>query len=270
MDGSRSDTPASARELFDARVLPLLSVCAGCHIDGTNTHWMGTSLDAAYDTLVANPSYVSSMPDASMLLTKGTHPGAESLYGDPAKLADVKAWLEAEAQQRTLAAAVDVTPYLKAFADCMAPEDWDASGMNQLPLTRATNPDGTCSSCHSTPEGDTPPAPGTVYLNNNSSLTFQQMQLPSHLKKLVAVVLDSDGQTFSKYQMQSVIYTKGSQTGDPLHPVLHSRFKPTDKVGYYETKEQAAASTAPTIQAAVTSFYARTLQRWTDLNGKCQ
>ncbi|HVV82155.1 MAG TPA: hypothetical protein VHE35_03720 [Kofleriaceae bacterium] len=149
-DGSSIPPPsASAREIFDTKVMPKLeSACAACHAgQGAPTKYLGAVGNSDdYDTLTVNATMTGGWdPTQALLLTHHHTAGEPEL--DTGARDGIREWLLKEASDRAddppMATPREV---LAKWAACMDFADWSTSGMGDW--ATKTSSSGACMSCH--------------------------------------------------------------------------------------------------------------------------
>ena len=195
-------TPVSAREVFDSSVLGILQTsCGTCHETDNGSAFpdiFGTRTPSTYyERLLADPRYVTAVPEDSLLIVKGEHTGPAFTPSEGQK---VTAWLVKEAQERGTGIGgggptppADLRPRnlseaLTRFGACMDRQVWDATygASNNTQVARQNTDQGQCLACHST---------GTAgsFLSASSGDTFDLSRLRPNVLKLVLSQANEDG-----------------------------------------------------------------------------
>jgi len=185
----------NARIMFDANVKSVLQQrCGTCHQTGGTPDLLGAGPDAYYDTLVANPTMVSAVPEDSLLLIKGEHAGPAFASSEAQVITQ---WLVAEAQERGLAgpggptgtfAPRTLTEALTRFGARMQRTTFDATygASNATQAARQGSEQGQCMACHTA-------GTGGAFLSASSGDTFEMHKLRPYMLKLVLSQHNEDG-----------------------------------------------------------------------------
>ena len=234
--GAGPDSPA--RQQFQVNVLPSVELkCSACHSSsghGSGPKFLGATQALYYDSLVANPQLVNRInPQVSSFLLKGAHADgtAPAFARDEAQL--VLQWLEREADEhppaKTSEGSKTLQQALEQFAKCMSQSDWEAKGMDTLPIQTA---DGTpCYSCHSAGAGGAWLSVKPIVVGDMgapANMMFEQTRQVPYLYKVVIGSVNFDG-TFNDLIPSKRFVDKGIETGThPKYGLIDTRVKAVD------------------------------------------
>jgi mono/diheme cytochrome c family protein len=226
---------AAAKAQFEAEVKGLIEVqCAACHAGASPANgpdFLGPSMDSAYAALKNDVRMLGGSPEEALLVIKGPHAGpACASRTDPGgsfclteENEAVISWLAAEAAgdetppadagpgQGTLPKTL--TEAFARFGDCMSFEDWQTTGMSDLP--QQTTSQGTCISCHS--EGLS-----AAFLAADPALTFERTRTTPYLLKFVTGTVRSDG-SFNDLVPANRYRDKSLETTHPTYVLSEAR-----------------------------------------------
>jgi len=157
--GGDDDQPppdATAREIFDAEVHPILARCGGgaCHsTDATAStamvHFYSTDASTSYTTITNARQTVGEFNSIAPILTK-IDAGHQNVSYTTAERSAILDWLTAEADERSggQPPAADPTTVLEAWSGCMTQDNFDQALMAQkLGNSNASNGQA-CKNCH--------------------------------------------------------------------------------------------------------------------------
>lgn len=253
--GIPDDGYFSAKELFDRDAYPIFSArCTPCHSLGHNDApvWMGVDASNSYARIEAYPKLMLTYPENSWFLLKGEHTGPALEAYEQLLISD---WLLAEVKERNFvgeeyygpeggggagggsSGTGPITLYeaLEQFGNCMTWEDWQATGMVDLP-DQPTNA-GACKTCHFAGMGGN-------YLSGDPKITFNKNRLSPFILKIAVGTVDGEG-AFSDLVAARRHIDKGIESQncnqEPCHPVF---------------------TLSSIMEAAVDDFFMFTYQRW--------
>lgn len=251
--GIPDDGFLTAKELFDRDVYPIFSTrCTPCHSLGHNSApiWMGVDASNSYARIEAYPKTFVVFPENSLFLLKGQHTGPA--LEDYEKLL-VSDWLSAEVNERSLvgeeyygpegeggggvggSSPVTLEEALAQFGNCMTWEDWQATGMVNLPDQPTEF--GACKSCHFAGMGGN-------YLSNDGTMTFEKNRMFPFVLKIAVGTVDDQGAFLDLVAARRHI-DKGIESQncnqDPCHPIF---------------------TLSPAMESAVDDFFMFTYSRW--------
>ncbi len=157
--GGDDDQPppdATARELFDSQVHPILARCGGgaCHSTDAMTstaqeHFYSPDTSTTYTAITAAPLTVGEFNSIAPILTK-IDAGHQTVSYTPAERTKILDWLTAEADERSggQPPAADPTALLEAWSGCMTQDNFDTAQMaEKLGNSNASNGQA-CKNCH--------------------------------------------------------------------------------------------------------------------------
>jgi hypothetical protein len=221
--GTNNNPPpsATARQLFDANVAPMLAaVCASCHAGApptTGPTFLGSGATMYYSMLTGDARFVNAVPAKSELVTKGLHEGPALTT---AAATNIDAWLNQELVERGATLPQPPPPtdlvqkQLAAFGNCMQLTDYTAAGMNDLQNQDTTGSAGNCYSCHSTGM--------FVYLSKDPTQNFDRLHNIPWLLKLAIAQVNPDG-TFKDIIPANRFRDRGTETGHPGYILTNAR-----------------------------------------------
>ncbi|MBK9259470.1 MAG: hypothetical protein IPM54_06490 [Polyangiaceae bacterium] len=245
----------TAKELFDRDVYPIFSTrCTPCHSLGYNDapQWMGVDASNSYARIEAYPKLMIAYPENSWFLLKGEHTGPALEAYEQILVSD---WLLAEIKEREFvgeeyyapegeggaggggSGTGPVTLYeaLEQFGNCMTWEDWQATGMVNLPDQPTEF--GACKTCHFAGMGGN-------YLSGDAQVTFDKNRLFPFVLKIAVGTVDEQGAFLDLVAARRHI-DKGIESQncnqDPCHPIF---------------------TLSPAMEAAVDDFFMFTYARW--------
>ncbi len=255
--GIPDDGYYTAKELFDRDVYPIFSTrCTPCHSLGYNDApiWMGVDASNSYARIEAYPKTLVVYPDNSLFRLKGQHTGPALEAYEDLLISD---WLLAEVKERSLVGEeyygpegeggaggaggssgtgpVTLAEALDQFGKCMTTEDWQATGMVNLPDQPTEF--GACKTCHFAGMGGN-------FLSGDPTITFEKNQLFPFVLKIAVGTVDDNGAFLDLVAARRHI-DKGIESQncnqDPCHPIF---------------------TLSPTMEAAVDDFFMFTYSRW--------
>jgi cytochrome c553 len=239
--GGGTDT---AHDKFVNDVYPaIVATCGSCHAaSGTGAPvFLAANAEASYTAITSFTPTMIAVPDNSTLILHGAHTGPALDLTQEQKVAD---WLMMEVEERGLAGGGGGTPpptktlatALEEFADCMTLEDWEASGMDNLPNAQTGNA-GACVGCHNAGDGGT-------FLSLNVEETFSRNQDFPYIKRLVTGTVDAQTGNFDDLVPARRFIEKGQEPcGENQN--CHPKY-----------------SLPPNLVTAVETFTDLTLQKW--------
>lgn len=251
--GIPDDGYYTAKELFDRDVYPIFSSrCTPCHSLGDNSApvWMGVDSSNSYARIEAYPKTFIVYPENSLFLLKGEHTGPALQDYEKLLISD---WLSGEVKERSLvgeeyygpeggggAGGSGTTPItlqeaLAQFGNCMTWEDWQSTGMINLPNHGSEA--GACKTCHFAGMAGN-------YLSGDAMMTFEKNRTFPYILKLAVGTVDDQGAFLDLVPSRRHV-EKGNESiacnVSPCHPL----FMPS-----------------PAMQAAVDNFFTLTYDRW--------
>lgn len=255
--GLPDDGYYTAKELFDRDAYPILSTrCTPCHSLGYNEApiWMGVDASNSYARIEAYPKTFIAYPENSWFRLKGEHTGPALEAYEDLLISD---WLTVEVKERSLVGEeyygpegeggaggaggspgtgpVTLTEALDQFGKCMTMEDWQATGMVNLPDQPTEF--GACKSCHFAGMGGN-------FLSGDDVVTFEKNRLFPFVLKIAVGTVDENGAFLDLVAARRHI-DKGIESQncnqDPCHPIF---------------------TLSPAMEAAVDDFFMFTYDRW--------
>jgi mono/diheme cytochrome c family protein len=227
------DTPApgaSARQIFDSQVAPLLSAkCATCHVgpetSATDMFLGPDGPSSFYTTLSADRAIVGNFnPDSATILLKGAHEGPPWTTDEKTK---ITTWLQAELTARGTTDPGPVTGNPgatargaeMAFAGCMtaAASLTDYTTLKPYQVANLQTGQGRCNSCHS------PGGAGGQWLGTTPNNTYTDMFAKWQEEVFFTGVFQAQIQPDNTYKISSAdlkICNKGKEKANSLgnHP----------------------------------------------------
>lgn len=190
--GTTTGGGTDAHSMFVDTVYPSIApTCGSCHAQtGTGAPtWMTANAEGSYTAITGFTPSMIAVPDNSTLVQHGAHTGPALT---PAQVGIVSDWLLKEVEERGLVggdptepAGLTLAEALEEFANCMSIDDWNATGMDNLPMAQTGNA-GPCSSCHNAGDGGT-------WLSLNVDETFAKNREFPYIKRLVTGTVAADG-----------------------------------------------------------------------------
>jgi hypothetical protein len=252
--GIPDDGYYTAKELFDRDAYPIFSTrCTPCHSLGYNDApiWMGVDASNSYARIEAYPKTLVAYPENSWFRLKGQHTGPALEAYEDLLISD---WLLAEVKERSLVGEeyygpeggggaggssgtgpVTLTEALDQFGNCMTNEDWQATGMVNLP--NQPTEFGACKTCHFAGMGGN-------YLSGDAAVTFEKNRLFPFVLKIAVGTVDDNGAFLDLVAARRHI-DKGIESQncnqEPCHPIF---------------------TLSPAMEAAVDDFFTFTYSRW--------
>lgn len=256
--GIPDDGYYTAKELFDRDVYPIFSTrCTPCHSLGYNDApmWMGVDASNSYARIEAYPKTLIAYPENSWFLLKGEHTGPAL---EPYEQVLISDWLQAEVNERSLVGEeyygpeggggaggaggggmgggpVTLSEALEQFGNCMTSEDWQATGMVNLPDQPTEF--GACKSCHFAGMGGN-------YLSGDATITFEKNQTFPFVLKIAVGTVDETGAFLDLVAARRHI-DKGIESQNCNQEPCHPKFMLTAE-----------------MVSAVDDFFMFTYQRW--------
>ncbi len=246
----------TAKELFDRDVYPIFSSrCTPCHSLGYNDApiWMGVDASNSYARIEAYPKVFIAYPENSLFLLKGQHTGPALEGYEQILISD---WLQAEVKERTLVGdeyygpeggggaggaggsgggPITLSEALTQFGNCMTFDDWQATGMVNLP--DQTTEAGACKACHFAGMGGN-------YLSGDSTITFEKNQTFPFVLKIAVGTVDDQGAFLDLVAARRHI-DKGLESQNCNQEPCHPKFLLSAE-----------------MEAAVDNFFMFTYDRW--------
>ena len=247
----------TAKELFDRDVYPIFSTrCTPCHSLGDNSApiWMGVDSSNSYARIEAYPKSFIVYPDNSLFLLKGQHTGPALEAYEKVLISD---WLTAEVKERSLVGEeyygpeggggaggggggagggpVTLEEALMQFGNCMTQDDWQATGMVNLPDQPTEF--GACKTCHFAGMGGN-------YLSGDPAVTFEKNRIFPFVLKIAVGTVDDTG-AFADLVAARRHIDKGIESQNCNQEPCHPKF-----------------TLSADMVAAVDDFFMFTYSRW--------
>jgi hypothetical protein len=212
----------TARQMFDQNVAPILQMkCSTCHADTTvpGPDFLGTdktNTAAYYTSITADPRFITTPPENSLLLLKGEHTGPAFCSPEEAggtgsgrgctpttEKSMVEAWLVQEGRERTGTMMPPTTgsqprtleEAMTRFGACMDGAIWDQTygATQETEVAYQQTTQGPCYACHSTGTAGSFLSQTSHDPNNPATSTFDQNRLMPDILKLVQPTYNTDG-----------------------------------------------------------------------------
>lgn len=249
----------TAKELFDRDVYPIFSSrCTPCHSLGYNEApvWMGVDSSNSYARIEAYPKTLIAYPENSWFRLKGQHTGPALEPYEDLLISD---WLNAEVKERSLvgeeyygpeggggaggmggagggsSGPVTLSEALEQFGNCMTMDDWQATGMVDLP--NQPTEAGACKACHFAGMGGN-------YLSGDAAVTFDKNRMFPYVLKIAVGTVDDNGAFLDLVAARRHI-DKGVESQNCDTEPCHPKF-----------------TLSPAMEAAVDDFFMFTYSRW--------